>query len=256
MYNYPVMDSAAVSFLLALNRQFYQTFGESFADTRRRIQPGVRRVLERLPFEGRFLDLGCGSGALALEWARQARRGEYLGLDYSPQLLEIARRECEDQSAAGLAINFRMADLSDPAWCAGLEATAFNGVLAFAVLHHLPGQELRQDVLRSVRELLAPGGWFIHSEWQFQHSVRLLSRRVPWEKVGLRAEELDEGDTLLDWRHALPGRDGQVGLRYVHLFNRSELASLAEDTGFEIFEEFESDGTGGRLGLYQFWRSV
>jgi tRNA (uracil-5-)-methyltransferase TRM9 len=250
------MDSATVSFLLTLNRQFYQTFGESFADTRRRLQPGVRRVLERLPVEGRYIDLGCGSGALAVEWARQARQGEYLGLDFSPQLLEIARQVTEGKPVAGLSIHFLLSDLSDPAWCDRLEPAAFNGVLAFAVLHHLPGQALRHQVLQHVRERLAPGGWFIHSVWQFQHSPRLLARRVPWEKVGLQTEALEEGDTLLDWRHAQAAQEGQIGLRYVHLFNRAELASLAASAGFEIFDEFESDGAGGRLGLYQFWRSV
>jgi tRNA (uracil-5-)-methyltransferase TRM9 len=247
------MDSTTVSFLISLNRQFYQTFGESFADTRRRIQPGVRRVLERLPVKGRYIDLGCGSGALAVEWARQARQGEYLGLDFSPQLLEIARQVTEGKPAEGLSFQFRLADLSDPAWCAGLEPAAFDGGLAFAVLHHLPGQELRRQVLQRVRERLAPGGRFVHSVWQFQHSPRLLARRVPWEKIGLQPERLDEGDSLLDWRHA---QADQVGLRYVHLFNRAELTSLAATTGFEIYDEFESDGAGSRLGLYQFWRSV
>jgi len=250
------MDSATVSFLLTLNRQFYQTFGQSFAETRRRVQPGVRRVLERLPPEGCWLDLGCGAGSLAVEWARQARRGEYLGLDFSPQLLAEARQAVAGRPIEGLSLQFGLVDLSQPAWNAGLDQASFNGVLAFAVLHHLPGQELRRQVLRRVRDLLVPGGWFIHSEWQFQHSPRLLARRLPWEKVDLHAEELDEGDTLFDWRHALPDHGGQVGLRYVHLFDRAELASLASSTGFEVFEEFESDGTGGRLGLYQFWRSV
>lgn len=250
------MDSATVFFLLALNRQFYQTFGHSFAETRRRVQPGVRRVLERLPPEGCWLELGCGSGSLAVEWARQARRGAYLGLDFSPQLLAEARQAVAGRTIQGLLLQFRLVDLSQPAWSVELDQASFNGVLAFAVLHHLPGQELRRQVLCQVRELLAPGGWFIHSEWQFQHSPRLLARRLPWEKVALHAEELDEGDTLLDWRHALPNQGGQVGLRYVHLFNRAELASLASSTGFEIFEEFESDGTGGRLGLYQFWRRI
>jgi hypothetical protein len=40
----------------------------------------------------------------------------------------------------------------------------------------------------------------------------------------------------------------------VHLFEHGELAGLASSTGFEILEEFESDGTGGNLALYQVWR--
>ena len=46
------------------------------------------------------------------------------------------------------------------------------------------------------------------------------------------------------------------GLRYVHLYSRCELANLADQTGFSLLEEFESDGEGGRLGLYQIWRAV
>jgi len=60
----------------------------------------------------------------------------------------------------------------------------------------------------------------------------------------------------LDWRHALPGQAEQSGLRYVHLFSRLELAELAASSGFIIEQEFESDGEGGKLGLYQVWRSV
>jgi len=52
----------------------------------------------------------------------------------------------------------------------------------------------------------------------------------------------------------LPGQPEQIGLRYVHLFSRSELTELAAQAGFSIENEFESDGDGGRLGLYQAWR--
>jgi tRNA (uracil-5-)-methyltransferase TRM9 len=61
------MRSETVSILLDLNRQFYQQFGAAFSATRQRIQPGVARLLERLPLQGRWLDLGCGNGELARE---------------------------------------------------------------------------------------------------------------------------------------------------------------------------------------------
>ncbi len=250
------MEPATASRLLSINRQFYQTFGRAFAATRRRIQPGVRHALEMVPPAGRWLDLGCGSGTLAAEWVRQRRRGEYLGVDFSPQLMEEARRAVEGHDLPGLQISFLPADLSDPGWVQVVEGRPFDGALAFAVLHHLPGAGLRARVLRQVHGLLVPGGCLIHSEWQFQNSARLMARRLPWETVGLQEAVLEEGDTLLDWRHALPEQTGQPGLRYVHLFSRPELADLAAQTGFAIEREFESDGEGSRLGLYQIWRSV
>jgi tRNA (uracil-5-)-methyltransferase TRM9 len=249
------MHPTTQSFLLDLNRQFYQTFGRAFAATRRRIQPGVRQVLGQLAAGGRWVDLGCGSGALANVWAETGRKGLYLGLDFSAALLEEARQGLKPVPQ-GLDVHFERADLSDPGWSRGLRDASFDGALAFAVLHHLPGVDLRQRVLEDVRGLLKPGGLYVHSEWQFQHSEKLMARRQPWETIGLTDADVEVGDTLLDWRYALPGQPEQVGMRYVHLFDREELARLAGETGFEVIDEFESDGEGGRLGLYQVWRRL
>jgi tRNA (uracil-5-)-methyltransferase TRM9 len=248
------MHPTTQSILLDLNRQFYQTFGRAFAATRRRIQPGVRRVFGQIPEHGRWVDLGCGSGALANVWAETGRKGFYLGLDFSAALLEEARQGLKPVPE-GLEVRFERADLSDAGWSSSLADVSFDGALAFAVLHHLPGMDLRRRVLEDVRSLLKPGGLFVHSEWQFQHSPKLMARRQPWETIGLTDADVEAGDTLLDWRYALPGQPEQVGLRYVHLFDREELARLAAETGFEIIDEFESDGEGGRLGLYQVWRA-
>ena len=86
------MNSPIVHRLLAANYLFYQKFGAAFAQTRRRIQPGVRRIIASLPVGLRLLDLGCGSGALALELARLWQTGSYLGLDASDELLAAARQ--------------------------------------------------------------------------------------------------------------------------------------------------------------------
>lgn len=249
-----MMDSTTAARLIALNARFYTEFAPAFAATRRRVQEGVRRVLDDLPDQGRWLDLGCGSGALAVEWLRRRRRSAYLGLDFSADLLTEARAATSELPGSQ-RVSFAPADLSDPAWAEGL-TPSFSGALAFAVLHHLPSVALRERVLTQVRDLLLPQGRLIHSEWQFQHSPKLMARRVPWETAGFDPNDLEPGDTLLDWRASLPGQPGKTGLRYVHLFDRDELAALAQSTGFRILSEFESDGQGGRLGLYQVWEKV
>jgi tRNA (uracil-5-)-methyltransferase TRM9 len=241
------------SLLLDINGQFYQTFAGSFAETRRRIQPGVRAILQRIPHAGRWLDLGCGSGALAVEWARAGKSGLYMGLDFSAGLLEEARRVTKAEPHPNLAIDYRQVDLSAPDWNAPLAWQIFDGLLAFAALHHLPGFDLRLRVLRQAAALLESGGTFYHSEWQFMNSPKLAARRLPWETVGLSDGDVEEGDALLDWRHPQPGQEGRAGLRYVHQFSEAELEKLARDSGFVIRETFESDGDNGRLGLYQRW---
>lgn len=250
------MDPETTRRLIELNRGFYEEFGAAFAATRRRIQDGVRRALALLPDSPgeRWLDLGCGSGSLAVEWLAAGRQSQYHGLDFSSALLAEARAAVQGLPGAQ-RIAFSQADLGSPGWADGIAGGA-RGALAFAVLHHLPSQALRERLLAEVNRLLTPGGWFVHSVWQFQHSPRLAARVQPWSLAGIAESALEPGDTLLDWRHSPPGQAGRTGLRYVHLFSPAELSGLAARCGFQVRQEYESDGQGGRLGLYQVWEKA
>ena len=238
------MEPAIAQRLITLNHQFYQTFARPFSATRQRLQPGVLRILKRLPREADILDLGCGNGELWHVLGNAGFQGRYVGLDFSPALLEIAASHPQLPGQA----KFLIADLAEPEWDAHLPPAAFDFILAFAVLHHLPGSDLHQRLLAKIRSRLAPGGTFILSAWQFLNSPRLAARLQPWERIGLAADQVEPGDYLLDWRQ------GGSGLRYVHQFDSDELHSLARASGFTIIEEFQSDGENGRLGLYQVWQ--
>ena len=245
------MNPEAVEKILALNRQFYQTFAGPFSTTRMRLQPGVRAILDRLSPSGSILDLGCGNGYLASQLAQKYPEATYIGLDNSPDLLELARRAC----AGWQNITFHLADLTSSAWETDLVTAPemhttlqFNTILAFAVLHHIPCAPARVDILKKTRSLIQPDGQFIHSEWQFLNNPRLRARVQAWETIGLSERDVDPGDYLLDWRQ------GGQGLRYVHHFSENELSELAKECGFVILETFLADGEGGNLGLYQVWQ--
>lgn len=242
------MDNATVSILLDLNTQFYQTFAASFSATRQRVQPGVRCLTQKFPRAGRFLDLGCGNGELAHVLAEEGFSGEYVGMDVSRPLLETSTA----QSTTGLAVRFVTGDLASPDWSAGLTQGNSDVITAFAVLHHLPSRELRLAVLRQIRSLLAPGGKFYHSQWQFLSNARLRAHILPWERIGLDASQVDEGDALLDWRAETGDRQG---MRYAHHFTSAELEDLADSAGFRILSTFLSDGKEGNLGLYGVWEA-
>ncbi len=249
------MHPKTVSFLLDLNRQFYHSFARSFSATRQRIQPGVARLLLELPLIGRWLDLGCGNGELGRVLAERGFQGEYVGLDFSEEFIEEAM-ERGSGGEAGASFSFYHSDLSNPHWSDPFPPSSFDRILAFSALHHLPGLELRLHVLRQARLLLKDGGLFVHSEWQFQHSPRLAGRVQPWERLALTPADLEEGDFLLDWRAEKDSPARPPALRYVHRFSLEELSHLADQSGFEILQTFESDGQGGRLGLYQVWKAV
>lgn len=245
------MDVSVAAQLLALNYEFYQTFGEAFASTRQRVQPGIQRLLQRLQGNETILDLGCGNGNLAHALTRADHRGLYIGIDFSASLL--ARKGVLPANFLFLQANLTSENWADRtramlrAWLHANTPT-FSLVTAFAILHHLPGVDLRLSVLKTVHSLLAADGLFFHSEWQFLNSPKLVARVQPWQRIGLTADQVDPGDYLLDWRA------GGQGLRYVHHFTEDELHALANASGFTVLETFYSDGRNGRLGLYQVWR--
>jgi SAM-dependent methyltransferase len=249
------MDKTVIQKLFDINGQFYQQYGGAFAETRRRIQPGVRRILNEWVSRGNWLDLGCGSGALSAEWVEKGVTGLYEGLDFSPVLIETAQAASRSyRFQPGQQVRFAMTNFSDPDWAGVCSLKAYDGVLMFAALHHIPGAETRARLLRQISALVPFGAVFIHSEWQFNRNPKLLARVQPWSAVGLSEADVEPGDTLLDWRHMQAGQEDQPGLRYVHLFSPVELSDLAKENGFEIETEFDSDGVTGNLSLYQVWR--
>lgn len=224
-----------------LNRGFYQTFAASFSETRARLQPGVARTLDRIADSDSVLDLGCGNGGVAHHLAQRGHKGVYYGIDSSSALIEIAQKDCPHPQA-----HFFVSDLTDRDWPQHIPMS-FNQIFAFAVLHHIPGDELRIQVLNQIHNVLSAEGKFTLSNWNFTESKRLQKRVLPWATIDIDDDDVDPGDALLDWR-----RDG-YGLRYVHHFSENELTNLAQTTGFRVHETFYSDGEGGRLGCYQVW---
>lgn len=240
------MDDNTREQLIDLNRRFYQTFAGPFSATRQRLQPGVQAILNQISGQEAILELGCGNGQLGLALSRRGHESLYTGLDSSPEFLKIAR----ETIPGGNNFAFVEGDLATASWGLDLPASDYDLVLAFAVLHHIPSNELRLRTMNLCRELITEGGRFIHSEWQFLNSPRLKSRIQPWDRIGMNALQVEEGDYLIDWR------SGGYGLRYVHLFSQGELEELAADSGFKITDSFYSDGKEGNLAIYQIWERV
>jgi tRNA (uracil-5-)-methyltransferase TRM9 len=137
---------------------------------------------------------------------------------------------------SGISPVFLMADVTSPDWAELLRRFApFELAVAFALLHHIPGSELRLHILRELHSLLSPGGILIMSNWQFMHNERLRGRIVPWQALAIDEQAVETGDSLLEWKR------GGTGYRYVHEFSTHEVESFSEQSGFLVLDQFRAD---------------
>ena len=244
------MNPAVAQQLIAMNREFYEEFGGSFASTRKRIQPGVHKILQTVISDGIWLDMGCGSGSFAAAWQEELFEGNYIGVDFSAELLKEAMSAVAVDGMLPKIIRFMQADLTKKDWVQVFRDQPFDGVVSFATLHHIPGVELQKQFLLQANALLKPGKPLVLSVWQFQNSEKLMKRILPWNQFGISEADVDPGDVMLDWRADESGDIGKRGYRYVHLFTSEALRKMAMECGFSVVDEFTSDGSSGDLALY------
>ncbi len=229
------MREEVIQRLLDLNREFYDAQADSFSGSRVTPQPGFARLLPHLPQPcPRFLDVGCGNGRFAEFLQAHNSIGEFVGVDFSEELLADAARNAEG--------SFYQRDLLAPGCLDGLGT--FTAISCLAVMHHLPAKANRLRLLQEIKEHLAENGRLFISNWQFMDSPRQQRKVQDWAEIGLRATDVEPNDYLLAWRR------GGFALRYACQIDATETAELAAAAGYSILDQFRSDGKEGNLSLY------
>lgn len=102
----------------------------------------------------RVLDIGCGTGTLAIAAARRVgSSGESNGVDPSAPMIERATAKARRAGAAVRFENGIVEALPYP-------AARFDVVLSTLMMHHLP-RPARERCVQEVRRVLRPGGRFL-----------------------------------------------------------------------------------------------
>lgn len=122
----------------------------------------AKRVVEGLDLSGKtVLDIGCGSGAIAVLLASELGAAKVVGIDVEAPVCESARVRAE---AAGLENNIDIRQVVPGPF--PFEDESFDVVFSKDSIIHIPDKEaLCLDVFRVLR----PGGWFAGSDWLISH---------------------------------------------------------------------------------------
>src|SRR5919199_1993847 len=107
------------------------------------------------------LDVGCGTGTLALALKSRVGTGEVHGIDASPEMIDVAR---EKAAKAGSVIDFQVALIE----ALPFPAATFDLVTSSLMLHHLP-DGLKRTGLAEIRRVLQPPGPVMASEFSARH---------------------------------------------------------------------------------------
>lgn len=127
----------------------------------------VRQVAPS-PYD-RILDVGCGTGTLALAIRRAAPEADIIGVDPDSRALAIARAKF---ASAGTSIGLVQGFLGDADLPPGWKPTKIVSSLMF---HQVPLQT-KADILSTMRQMLDIGGDIHIADYGFQKSV--LMRRL------------------------------------------------------------------------------
>lgn len=179
----------------------------------------VELALARLPGEGspRVVDLGTGSGAVALAIARECPHARVLATDASPAALDVARRNAQSSRVPNVA--FVESDwfaalagerfdliVSNPPYIAAGDPHLGQGDLRFEPAGALAsGRDGLDDIRRIVadaRTHLEPGGWLLFEHgWDQGAAVRALLEESGYREV-FTAQDLEARDRVSGGRGA------------------------------------------------------
>lgn len=178
-------------------------------------------LLQQFAEPGRLIDLGCGTGRHALEFA--TRGFDVLGVDLSREMLIQLQAKSR---ATGVDVATLQANLCD---LDGLHDASFDyAILMYATLGMIPAGEDRVRLLSHTRRLLKSGGRFalhVHNLWFNLFDAQ--GRAWLWK------------DRRQRWLRGQPGGDRVVHDRGIpnfqmHVFSQREIQQLLTAAGFSI----------------------
>jgi len=154
----------------------------------------------------RFLDLGCGDGAISELVLSSHPESEGVLVDFSEPMLERAGVQLAGYAGRWRAIS---GDLNSPAWRDVLPPGRYDAIVSGLAIHHLPS-ERKRTLFSELLALLESGGMFVNMDYVaidgplrglFDEEMHAAAMRAERESGGTHCEhevDLEDDDDRPD----------------------------------------------------------
>lgn len=157
----------------------------------------VHTVKRWVPTATNILEVGCGEGAITQRLAKAYSNSSIVGIDITSRLGRLYGGRTD-------SVRFLETTVQD---LAAMHPGHFDLIVLADVLHHVP-DAIRQQLLDSIRLLMAPGGNFIFKEWERTRTpiywlCYLSDRWLTGDRIRyMRRDELRQRISISFGRHA------------------------------------------------------
>lgn len=211
--------------ILKIVEKNYSEIAEEYSQTRKKmIWPSLDEILKNVKDGQKILDVGCGSGRI-LDVIKE-REIDYLGVDKCESMLEFSKKNYPD-------FKFIQGDILELGKISEID---YDYVFCIAVLHHLPGMDLRVKALKQLKNKIKKDGKIIITVWNLWDEKKY-SKLIWkfWLLKFFKKNKMDFGDILFDWA----GPNNINSKRYYHAFTKQELKKICKLAGLKIEKLFK-----------------
>ncbi len=225
------MDKDTPKKLLSIVKEGYEEAARDFSETRKKfLWPELVKLAGLVKDDDSVLDAGCGNGRL-LE-AFKDKKINYLGFDNSKKLIELAKTEFSKKSyeLRVMSCEFLVGNILE---LDKIINNKFDYIFCIAVLHHIPGNDLRVKALEQLKSKIKPGGKIILTVWNLWNLPKfkkLIFKFLALKLIG--KNRMDFGDIL--FKGFKLNRE-----RYYHAFSQCELKNLFKKSGLKIIKLYK-----------------
>jgi SAM-dependent methyltransferase len=207
----------------------YNTIAHHFSQKRSHMWQELKPYLNYVKKKDKILDAGCGNARLlsALEEKNKLTKEDinYLGIDFSKELIKIARKKHPK-------VEFKITDLNKNKTFKNLKN--FDIVFCLATLHHFPTKTLQQKLIRNLKKTLKKEGILVISVWNLWQKQYI--------KIHLKQLKLKIRNKNLKWfkvPYKIPKSNKAVikANRFCYSFTKKDLENLIKKENLNIIKQ-------------------